>query len=66
MYQTTTSLVPGTTSLVPEDGARFNAMKRKNNAKITQNNAKNNARITLNNLNFVGLCACILRTYCLS
>ena len=40
----------------PKDDARFNAVKRKNNPKITLNNAKNNARITLNNLNVCGLC----------
>jgi hypothetical protein len=46
----------GTTSVVPKDHARFNAVKRENDAKITLNNAKNNARITLNNLNVCGLC----------
>jgi hypothetical protein len=46
----------GTTSAVPKDDARFNAVKSKNNEKITQNNAQNNATITLNNLNVCGLC----------
>jgi hypothetical protein len=39
MYQTTTSVAP-------KDDPRFNAMKRKTNAKITRNDAKNNAKIT--------------------
>jgi hypothetical protein len=46
----------GTTSVVPKDEARLNAVERKNNGKITRNNAKNNATITLNNLNVCDLC----------